>query len=108
MLRVLSPRTPARTDFPDPVFGLPVELLVTDKSSYSGTDVHWRRAEARHIAKRVRELVENGDAEPGEIVLLFAAGTDAEHYEEDQVKGLQRADLAPTRARQRLLHRRRQ
>src|SRR5437763_12191754 len=36
-----------------------------------------------HIAKRVKELVENGDAEPGEIVLLFAAGTDAEWYEEE-------------------------
>ena len=70
-------------EFPDPVFGSPVELLVTDKSSYSGTDVHWRRAEAQHIAKRVKELVDNGDAEPGEIVLLFAAGTDAEWYEEE-------------------------
>jgi ATP-dependent helicase/nuclease subunit A len=70
-------------EFPDPVFGSPAELLVTDKSSYSGTDVHWRRAEARHIAKRVKELVENGDAEPGEIVLLFAAGTNAEWYEEE-------------------------
>ncbi len=70
-------------DFPDPVFGSPAELLVTDKSSYAGTDVHWRRAEARHIAKRVKELVDNGDAEPGEIVLLFAAGTDAEWYEEE-------------------------
>jgi ATP-dependent exoDNAse (exonuclease V) beta subunit len=45
--------------------------------------VHWRRAEARHIAKRVKELVDNGDAEPGEIVLLFAAGTNAEWYEEE-------------------------
>ncbi|MDX6411738.1 MAG: ATP-dependent helicase/nuclease subunit, partial [Gaiellaceae bacterium] len=73
----------ASGDFPDPVFGSPVELLVTDKSSYSDTDVHWRRAEAQHIAKRVKELVDNGDAEPGEIVLLFAAGTDAEWYEEE-------------------------
>jgi ATP-dependent helicase/nuclease subunit A len=70
-------------DFPDPVLGPPAELLVTDKSTYAATDVHWRRAEARHIARRVRELVDNGDAEPGEIVLLFAAGTDAEWYEEE-------------------------
>ena len=70
-------------EFPDPVLGQPVELLVTDKSSYSKTETHWRRAEAQHIAKRVRELVDNGDAEPGEIVLLFAAGTDAEWYEEE-------------------------
>jgi ATP-dependent exoDNAse (exonuclease V) beta subunit len=84
----------ASGDFPDPVFGSPVELLVTDKSSYSDTDVHWRRAEAQHIAKRVKELVDNGDAEPGEIVLLFAAGTDAEWYEEE----LRRAGLRTYRS----------
>jgi ATP-dependent helicase/nuclease subunit A len=76
--------------FPDPVFGAPVELLVTDKSSYAGTQTHWRRAEARHIALRVRELVDSGEASAGEIVLLFAAGTDAEHYEDELRKaGLQ-------------------
>jgi ATP-dependent helicase/nuclease subunit A len=76
--------------FPDPVFGAPVELLVTDKSSYAGTPTHWRRAEARHIAARVRQLVDSGEASAGEIVLLFAAGTDAEHYEEELRKaGLQ-------------------
>jgi ATP-dependent helicase/nuclease subunit A len=69
--------------FSDPVFGTPVELLVTDKSGYSETGVHWRRAEARHIAARVKELVESGEASPGEIVLLFAAGTDAEWYEQE-------------------------
>ena len=69
--------------FADPVFGTPVELLVTDKASYAGSGVHWRRAEARHIAGRVRELVDSGSAAPGEIVLLFAAGTDAEWYEEE-------------------------
>ena len=76
--------------FPDPVFGTPVELLVTDKSSYAGTSTHWRRAEARHIAARVRQLVDSGEASAGEIVLLFAAGTDAEHYEDELRKaGLQ-------------------
>src|SRR5204862_1334756 len=70
-------------DFPDPVFGPPVELRVTDKSSYADTDVHWRRGEARAIARRIRELIDAGDATPGEIVLLFAAGTDAEWYEEE-------------------------
>src|ERR671932_2105905 len=70
-------------EFTDPVFGHPVELLVTDKASYRETGEHWRRAEARHIARRVRELVDGGDATPGEIVLLFAAGTDAEWYEEE-------------------------
>jgi ATP-dependent helicase/nuclease subunit A len=73
----------ASGDFPDPVFGTPVELVVTDKSSYSGTGTHWRRGEARAVAGRVHELVESGAAKPGEIVLLFAAGTDAEWYEEE-------------------------
>jgi ATP-dependent exoDNAse (exonuclease V) beta subunit len=73
----------ASGEFPDPVFGHPVELLVTDKGSYAGTSVHWRRAEARHIARRVKELVDGAVASPGEIVLLFAAGTDAEWYEEE-------------------------
>jgi ATP-dependent helicase/nuclease subunit A len=69
--------------FPDPAFGPAVELLVTDKDSYKGTGMHWRAAEARHIARRVRELVDSAEAEPGEIVLLFAAGTDARLYEEE-------------------------
>jgi ATP-dependent exoDNAse (exonuclease V) beta subunit len=73
----------ASGDFPDPVFGHPVELLVTDRASYRGSGEHWRRAEARQIARRIRELVDAGAAAPGEIVLLFAAGTDAEWYEEE-------------------------
>ena len=76
-------RLEAAGRFADPVFGTPVELLVTDKASYAGTELHWRRAEARHIARRVRELVDEGAATAGEIVLLFAAGTDAEWYEEE-------------------------
>jgi ATP-dependent helicase/nuclease subunit A len=80
--------------FPDPVFDTPVELLVTDKSTYAGTPTHWRRAEARHIAARVRQLVDSGEASAGEIVLLFAAGTDAEHYEEE----LRRSGLQTYRA----------
>jgi ATP-dependent exoDNAse (exonuclease V) beta subunit len=59
------------------------ELLVTDKAAAGETGVHWRRSEARHVARRVRELVDAGDATPGEIVLLFAAGTDAEWFEEE-------------------------
>jgi ATP-dependent helicase/nuclease subunit A len=73
----------ASGDFPDPVFGHPVELLVTDKSSYADTGEHWLRGEAKHIARRVKELVDTGAAAAGEIVLLFAAGTDAEWYEEE-------------------------
>ena len=73
----------ASREFPDPVFGHPVELLVTDKEAYKGTRTHWRRAEAHNVARRVRDLVDIGAAEPGEVVLLFAAGTDAEQYEEE-------------------------
>src|SRR5438552_3030582 len=73
----------ASREFPDPVFGPPVELLVTDKASYADTDVHWRRGEARAIARRIRDLIDAGDATAGEIVLLFAAGTDAEWYEDE-------------------------
>ncbi|CAN5267864.1 hypothetical protein BH18ACT12_BH18ACT12_13790 [soil metagenome] len=73
----------ASGEFPDPVFGPPVELLVTDKSTYSESDVHWRRGEATAIARRIRDLIDAGDATPSEIVLLFAAGTDAEWYEEE-------------------------
>ena len=84
----------AAAEYPDPVFGHPVELLVTDKESYRGTDVFWRRAEARAIARRVRELVDAGVAAPGDIVILFQAGTDAEMYEEE----LRQAGLPTYRA----------
>jgi ATP-dependent helicase/nuclease subunit A len=84
----------AAAEFPDPVFGHPVELLVTDKESYQDSGVHWRRGEARAVARRVRELVAGGAAAPGEIVLLFAAGTDAEWYEDE----LRRAGLPTYRA----------
>jgi ATP-dependent exoDNAse (exonuclease V) beta subunit len=84
----------AAAEFPDPVFGHPVELLVTDKESYKDSGVHWRRGEARAVARRVRELVDSGAATAGEIVLLFAAGTDAEWYEDE----LRRAGLPTYRA----------
>ena len=47
------------------MFGHPVELLVTDKRSYRDAPVGWREAEARAIARRVRELVDAGAATPG-------------------------------------------
>jgi ATP-dependent exoDNAse (exonuclease V) beta subunit len=84
----------AAAEFPDPVFGHPVELLVTDKESYKDSGIHWRRGEARAVAQRVRELVDTGAATAGEIVLLFAAGTDAEWYEDE----LRRAGLPTYRA----------
>jgi ATP-dependent helicase/nuclease subunit A len=84
----------ASREFSDPVFSHPVELLVADKASLADSGEHWRRAEARQIAARVRELVDDGAAAPGEIVLLFAAGTDAEWYEEE----LRRVGLPTYRA----------
>jgi ATP-dependent helicase/nuclease subunit A len=84
----------ASAEFADPVFGHPVELLVTDKASYRDVPEHWRLGEARAIAARVRELVDSGEAVPGEIVVLFAAGTDAERYEE----ALRREELPTYRA----------
>jgi ATP-dependent exoDNAse (exonuclease V) beta subunit len=71
----------ASGEFSDPVFGHPVELLVSNKRSYREAGEGWREGEARAIARRVRELIETGAATAGEIVLLFAAGTDAERYE---------------------------
>src|SRR5207244_11026177 len=68
----------ASRDFPDPVFGPPVELLVTDKSSYADTDVHWRRGEARAIARRIRDLIDAGVATAGAIDVLFTVCTDDE------------------------------
>ncbi len=67
----------------EPLLGTAFELLVTDKAAAGEAGVHWRRSEARHVAHRVRELVDAGDATPGEIVLLFAAGTDAEWFEQE-------------------------
>ena len=71
----------ASGEFSDPVFGHPVELLVSDKRTYREAGANWREGEAQAIAHRVAELVETRAATPGEIVLLFAAGTDAERYE---------------------------
>jgi ATP-dependent exoDNAse (exonuclease V) beta subunit len=71
----------ASGEFTDPVFGHPVELHVTDKRDFKDAPIAWRDGEAKAIARRVRELVDAGVATAGEIVLLFAAGTDAERYE---------------------------
>jgi ATP-dependent helicase/nuclease subunit A len=71
----------ASGEFADPVFGHPVELLVSDKRTYRDAGANWREGEAHAIARRVSDLVETSAAAPGEIVLLFAAGTDAERYE---------------------------
>ena len=69
----------ASGEFTDPVFGHPVELQVSDKQSYKGSGTSWRDGEAR---SRGGSASSSTPARPpGEIVLLFAAGTDAERYE---------------------------
>ena len=79
----------AAAEFPEPQAGPAVELLVTDRAAYREVGENWRSAEAKHIAARVRKLVDSGAAAPGEIVLLFAAGTDADTYEEElRLQGL--------------------
>jgi ATP-dependent helicase/nuclease subunit A len=84
----------AAARFPDPSFGPAVEVLVTDKRAYRNGAVHWRDGEAQHVARRVRELVDQGLCVPGDVVLLFAAGTSAEAYEE----ALRALDLPTHRA----------
>ena len=74
--------------------GPAVELLVTDKASYKGSGTAWREAEAVHVAQRVRALVDAGEAEARDVVLLFAAGTDAELFEQ----ALRRQGLGTFRA----------
>src|SRR5262249_54835438 len=77
--------------FPDPASGPAVELLVTNKASYKEAAVAWRRAEAQAVARRGRELVDGGGAEPGGIGLPFAPGAEAGQYEE----GVGGVHLAP-------------
>jgi ATP-dependent exoDNAse (exonuclease V) beta subunit len=84
------------------------ELLLTLDEGRSGAGRNWREfeaeldlpsserqaryvAEARVLAHRLRELVEAGEAKPGEIVVLLRAFTHVDAYEE----ALERAGLAP-------------
>ena len=74
-------RSPRRASSPIPCSGTRSSCSsptrrVTSRRARSGAT-----ARRELIARRVRELVDAGAAEPGEIVLLFAAGTDAERYE---------------------------
>ena len=74
-----------------------VELLLTGLDGWDGVDLgelpraaRWRHAEARLLAQRVRELVDAGEAQPEEVVVLLRAVGDLPVYEralEDQ--GLQ-------------------
>ncbi len=80
--RFEAPR-PGREDPPadDPR----VELMVIDKGAdwtSDGLASPWRLAEARALAARVRELVDEG-ARPSEIVLLTRATSDLRTYERE-------------------------
>jgi ATP-dependent exoDNAse (exonuclease V) beta subunit len=79
---------------PSPAAAEPsVELLVTDcggwdgygpesfGSSMPGRPPLWRLAEARLLAHRVHELIEGGSFSPGDVAVLFRAGTDMAVYE---------------------------
>ena len=55
--------------------------MLTDKAGFREAGESWRAAEARALAARIAELVDDGEARPGQIVLLFEAGTDAAQYE---------------------------
>jgi ATP-dependent helicase/nuclease subunit A len=71
-----------------------VELLLTDTDGWEGREELaaqvsaglppaplWRQAEARMLARRVGELVRDGAARPGEIVVLLRASGDLEVFE---------------------------
>src|SRR4029078_5383442 len=67
-------------DGPAPADGR-VDLLLTDKVGFRTAGPSWREAEPRVLAGRIAELVDSGECRPGQIVLLFEAGTDAARYE---------------------------
>jgi ATP-dependent helicase/nuclease subunit A len=80
-------------DGPAPAGGR-VDLLLTDKAGFRAAGSSWREAEARVLADRIAELVDSGECRPGQIVLLFEAGTDAARYE----SALRERNLATVRA----------
>ncbi|MGZ4430488.1 MAG: UvrD-helicase domain-containing protein, partial [Gaiellales bacterium] len=71
-----------------------VELLLTDIRACKEEEVGWRAAEAAAVADRIAELVGQGRCTPGQVVLLFEAGTDAGLYED----ALRARDLPTVRA----------
>jgi ATP-dependent exoDNAse (exonuclease V) beta subunit len=91
-------RTPPAGTSPEPL----VELLLSAKAGWEEDEglegeiaaglppaALWRQAEARLLAQRVAELVESGDARPGEVAVLLRAGGDLEVYERAlQLRGL--------------------
>lgn len=88
---------PGREDAGDPGDGPPVELLLTDAQAWEEHEERLgdtlppvaacRRAEARLVAQRVRDLVEGEGVEPAEVVVLVRATASLEVFEralEDQ------------------------
>ncbi len=82
--------SPAHTSAREPA----VELLLTDIDGWEQRDdlaaavaaglppaPLWRQAEARMLARRVHELVRDGVARPGEVVVLLRASGDLEVFE---------------------------
>lgn len=73
-----------------------VELLLTDQAGWDDESIElgelpraapWRQAEARLLAQRVRDLVDGGDAQPEDVVVLFRGLGDLPVFEralEDQ------------------------
>jgi len=59
-----------------------VDLLVTDKAGHRAAGHSWRDAEARALAGRIAEMVDADECRPGQVVMLFEAGTDAARYEQ--------------------------
>ncbi len=76
-----SPLDAAGAVDPEPPAGGRVELILADKRSFDDADEHWRAGEVRMVADRIAELVAAGECVPGQVVLLFEAGTDAVMYE---------------------------
>ncbi|MEA2188894.1 MAG: ATP-dependent helicase/nuclease subunit [Solirubrobacteraceae bacterium] len=83
----------------EPAHGPLVELLLTDQNGWDaegedalnlgelGRAKPWRKAEARLLAQRVRDIVDAGEARPEQIVVLLRALGDLAVYEralEDQ------------------------
>jgi ATP-dependent exoDNAse (exonuclease V) beta subunit len=82
---------PLRAGRSDSADGPPVELLLADTDGLAdfeepgarglGPTELGRRAEARLLAARLDQLIEAGEAAPGEIVVLLRAGSNADIYE---------------------------
>lgn len=73
------------------VVGPSVELLVTEHERWQVEDLEpstadagrplWRVAEARLLARRVAELIESGECEPGEVAVLLRARRQMDLFE---------------------------